>query len=542
LQSITDAALAHLELDDLLTELLRRTRSLLEVDTCAVFLVDARSGELVARAAVGIEHETEAPLGHGLASRIAAERRPVALPDVEHEDVRDPLLRAQGVRSLLGVPLLSGASLSGASPIGASPIGVLQVGSLVRREFGQDETDLLQLVADRLALAIEHAHVLQAEREARERLERIQAVTDAALAHLQLDELLPELLARIKLALEVDTIAILLLDEERNELVARAAVGIEEEVEQEVRIPVGAGFAGRIAARRRPVFLPDVDHADVLNPILREKGIKSLLGVPLVTHDTVIGVLHVGSLVPREFTSDDTELLQLVAERAALAIERARVHDEIVRLDQLKANFVAIASHELRSPAAGVYGALMTLRARGETLPPEVRAELEETAFQQADRMRLLIEQLLDMSRLDSFAMRIDPQPLVLREVISDIAHGDDVIVDVDPGIAVVADPLVLDRVITNLVLNARSYGRPPIRVAVEERDRHLRIVVSDEGEGIPEELVPRLFERFERGAEGHGSGLGLAIARAYAVAHGGELLYLPSDCGARFEFVLPRS
>jgi signal transduction histidine kinase len=96
--------------------------------------------------------------------------------------------------------------------------------------------------------------------------------------------------------------------------------------------------------------------------------------------------------------------------------------------------------------------------------------------------------------------------------------------------------------VITNLVLNARSYGRPPIRVAVEERDRHLRIVVSDEGEGIPEELVPRLFERFERGAEGHGSGLGLAIARAYAVAHGGELLYLPSDCGARFEFVLPRS
>ena len=78
------------------------------------------------------------------------------------------------------------------------------------------------------------------------------------------------------------------------ELVARAAVGIEEEVEQGVRIPVGRGFAGRVAAGRAPVILDDVDHADVLNPILREKGIKSLLGVPLLVRDEVIGVLHVG--------------------------------------------------------------------------------------------------------------------------------------------------------------------------------------------------------------------------------------------------------
>ena len=81
-----------------------------------------------------------------------------------------------------------------------------------------------------------------------------------------------------------------------DELVARAAVGIEEEVEQGVRIPVGRGFAGRVAAERRPVILDDVDHADVLNPILREKGIKSLLGVPLIAAATSLGVLHVGSL------------------------------------------------------------------------------------------------------------------------------------------------------------------------------------------------------------------------------------------------------
>ena len=118
-----------------------------------------------------------------------------------------------------------------------------------------------------------------------------------------------ELLTRIRDVLDADTAAVLLRDDLRDELVARAAVGLEEEVEQGVRIPIGGGFAGRIAAERRPIVLDDVDHADVLNPILREKGIKSMAGVPLVFSNDVLGVLHIGSLTPRIFTKDDVELL-----------------------------------------------------------------------------------------------------------------------------------------------------------------------------------------------------------------------------------------
>jgi GAF domain-containing protein len=187
-----------------------------------------------------------------------------------------------------------------------------------------------------------------------ERLRRLQLVTDAALSHLDLDELLGELLTRIRDVLDADTAAVLLRDELRNELVARSAVGLEEEVEQGVRIPIGSGFAGRIAADLRPIVIDDVDHTDVLNPLLLKKGIKSLLGVPLVASDSVTGVLHVGTLEPRFFTFDDKELLELVASRAAIAIEKAHVHDELVRLDQMKLNFVAIASHELRTPAPAV--------------------------------------------------------------------------------------------------------------------------------------------------------------------------------------------
>jgi len=157
-------------------------------------------------------------------------------------------------------------------------------------------------------------------RIAEERLRALQSVTDAALSHLPLEQMLTELLARVTDLLSVSTAAILLLEDDGSALVSRAAKGLEEEVERQVRIPFGRGFAGRIAATRRPVVVLDVDTADIVNPILREKGLRSLLGVPLMLESRVIGVLHVGSLSPRQFDDDDADLLQRAGDRAALAI------------------------------------------------------------------------------------------------------------------------------------------------------------------------------------------------------------------------------
>jgi anti-sigma regulatory factor (Ser/Thr protein kinase)/putative methionine-R-sulfoxide reductase with GAF domain len=146
-----------------------------------------------------------------------------------------------------------------------------------------------------------------------------------------LEPLLDELLTRAKDILRVDTAAILLLDDNGQELVARAAKGLEEEVERGVRIPVGGGFAGRIAAGRRPIYIADVDHAEILNPILRMKGVRSLLGVPLLIEGAALGVLHVGTVTPREFTNADAALLQLAAAQAAPAIDRARLFEALDR-------------------------------------------------------------------------------------------------------------------------------------------------------------------------------------------------------------------
>ena len=350
LQVVTDTALAHLSHGDLLDELLDRVRSILGADTAAVLLLDEDAKEVVIRAAKGLEEEVERgvriPVGRGFAGRIAAERRPVFLPDVTADRVVNPILLEKGIRSLLGVPLLMEGRV----------LGVLHVGTLKPREFTDSDAELLQLAGDRIAMVIEHLKLYESERRARadaervaEQIRRLQSVTDVALGNLaHPDELMDRVLERLREVLSADTAAILLL-ESGGELVARAAKGLEEQVERGVRVPLGRGFAGRIAAERRAIVLSEVDHADVLNPILRESGIRSLLGVPLLVDGRVIGVLHVGTLSPRYFAPDEVALLELAADRIALVIDRARQQGVARTLQQslLPARLPDIAGLEL---------------------------------------------------------------------------------------------------------------------------------------------------------------------------------------------------
>ena len=146
-----------------------------------------------------------------------------------------------------------------------------------------------------------------------DQLANFRTVTDSKLGRLDVEDLLIELLERVRSIVDADTAAVLLLDKDSSDLVARAACGIEEEVRQGVRVPVGVGFAGRIARSKEPVRLDRVDSTTVANPILWEKGIRTMLGVPLLVADEVIGVLHVGRLHPYPFNDADAELLQVVA-------------------------------------------------------------------------------------------------------------------------------------------------------------------------------------------------------------------------------------
>jgi sigma-B regulation protein RsbU (phosphoserine phosphatase) len=197
-----------------------------------------------------------------------------------------------------------------------------------------------------------------------ERLRNLLAVTDTTLARLDVEDLLVELLDRIRTIIDADTAAVLLREERSDELVATAACGLEDEVRQGVRVPIGAGFAGRIAASKAPVVLNRVDATTVANPILWEKGIRAMLGVPLLNNEEVVGVLHVGRRGERPFTAEDAELLQVAAERVARAtlaqrlaaetaavklLERGLMPGRLPRLPgiQLAARYVAAESHSI---------------------------------------------------------------------------------------------------------------------------------------------------------------------------------------------------
>jgi serine phosphatase RsbU (regulator of sigma subunit) len=160
------------------------------------------------------------------------------------------------------------------------------------------------------------------QRELAARARKLQRVTDAALSSLSLERLLPELVARVREVLEVDNAAVLLADE-AGWLELRAAAGLEACTR--FRLAPGEGFAGRVATARTAVSISGDQLSIVRNPALR--GLRSLLGVPLLAHDRVIGVLHVGAHEERAFSEDDAQLLRLAGDRVALAVEHARVYE-----------------------------------------------------------------------------------------------------------------------------------------------------------------------------------------------------------------------
>ncbi|HEY7707338.1 MAG TPA: histidine kinase dimerization/phospho-acceptor domain-containing protein, partial [Gaiellaceae bacterium] len=212
------------------------------------------------------------------------------------------------------------------------------------------------------------------------------------------------------------------------------------------------------------------------------------------------------------FGNEEFALLRTLGALAQLALDRARLFGQeqearlaLEQADELKSNFVALAAHELRTPVAVIHGVIETIDRRGDEIAAEQRNELEDTLRAQTIRLKLLVEQLLDLSRLDAHAVPIEPQRFAVRprvEEIVRIAAGDrsrEVSVQVAADLQASVDPTAFDRILSNLVTNALRYGKPPVIVYARQVDGRLEVAVEDRGEGVPSEFVPALFERFSR-------------------------------------------
>ena len=257
------------------------------------------------------------------------------------------------------------------------------------------------------------------------------------------------------------------------------------------------------------------------------------------------------------FGDEERKLLTSLGSLTGLALDRARLfaqeraaRETLQQADELKSQFVSLAAHELRAPVGAIYGLSETIAERGDRLPREQLEELQAALTMQIRRLRELVEQLLDLSRLDAHAVVIRPQRVRVRERLEQIVHAvsplesAEIGLEVDPALEAELDVDALDRIVSNLILNACRYGEPPVLVSAAKEHGTLRVTVQDRGPGVPAEFVPQLFDRFARSAASAaspGTGLGLAIARSYARAHSGEVSYRPAaPRGAAFELVLP--
>jgi len=297
----------------------------------------------------------------------------------------------------------------------------------------------------------------------------------------------------------------------------------------------------------RAVFVADPSNEELPDDLSRSFGLGSFVIVPLVSEGRCLGFLTCDER-GEQFALDPAEvdLLTTFGTLIAAFVEKAIEHGELRRLNELKSQFAALASHELRTPAAAIYGAVRTLDEREDELDPEQRAELRRMLTQQAKRLLELVENLLDLSRLEADSIRIAPERIDVAErlrTIIDAEVAEGATLDAPVGLDATVDADAFDRIVSNLLANAVRHGSPPIVVSALRRDSRLEVTIEDRGPGVQEAFVGSLFERFTRGPtdSSEGAGLGLSIALSFARAHGGTLTYEPGQPhGARFRLVLP--
>ena len=515
---------------------------------------------------------TRFPRGESLPGKVWLMLQPIWVADFGNDNFPRSGLAAQGnLHSAYGFPIM----------LGDQVFGVIELFSVQHRSPDPLILDTLVAIGSqigqfidrkrnerRLITALARAEDARLEAEnLTQRLDAVQRMTDAALARYSVGEVIAESLSRVREVLGMDTAAILLLEKDGDELVAWAAQGLEEEVELGVRLPVGKGFAGRVVAEKKPRIIPDVSQADVLNPLLREKGIKSLLGVPLLVENRPIGVLHVGKLQFADFTDEDVQLLELAADRIALAIENARLHEEQTAAlaeaeaaSKAKDEFLTILSHELRTPLTPIIGwiHMMQKGILKEGDEDKVLAVMNRNAYS----LKRLINDLLDMSAILSGKMRIEETEVSVANVLEESVdtmgpYARDSKVHLkfkgaDEALqaVVIGDRNRLNQAFCNIIHNAIKFSAPgsQVQVSLETTDDDVVVQIQDQGEGIPDKFLPFVFDRF-RQADGSrtrtygGLGLGLALVKSFVEVHGGtiEALSEGEQRGSTFRVTLPR-
>lgn len=483
-----------------------------------------------------------------------------------------PYQQALGGEAIFAVPLR----------IGSRRLGSLACMWNEKRDFGTGERLFISTLAGICAQALERARLLEAERRARHRAERLQRLTAALSAAITTEEVSRASLNEGMEALgaRAGGVVIITSDGEHQDLVDLGGVS-EEVVERQSwwRFSLKEPYpVNEVVHTGSPLFMKDIDEFQerfpAVAPTVRDAGYQAYCAAPLQIEGRMLGAINYNFVEKRTFDEDDTALLCAMAQQCAQALERARLYEaeQSARADaetaraaaesanQVKSQFLATMSHELRTPLNAIsgYAELLELGIHGP-LTEEQRGSLRRIQRSQKHLLSL-INEVLSYARIEAGAVRYDfaevglagalagVESIMLPQVRARKIRLD--VAAVDPTLMVRADAEKLSQILMNLLANAVKFTPQAgaISISVREHEDTVDIDVSDSGVGIPKDQQDQIFEPFVQvgrklNSAGEGTGLGLAISRDYARGMGGELSVSSNvGEGSTFTLTLPRS
>jgi signal transduction histidine kinase len=510
------------------------------------------------------------PSREGITQRAILTGRAVQVADVldDREYVFHDAAKAAGYRSVLSVPLLREGR----------PIGAISVFGGAPRPFSGSQVELLETFAEQAVIAIENMRLFS-ELEMRTReltrsvgeLQALGEVGRAVSSTLNLETVLATIVARATELAGLDGGSIWEYDDAREEFRLHAANRLPDELVDVLRgtpIRKGEGALGRLAVTGEPVEIADIanehSYPTRLRSMLTRHGYRSILAVPLLREDQLLGALAVNRNAPGDFAPEVVELMKTFATQSALAIQNARLFREIEQksreleaASRHKSEFLANMSHELRTPLNAIIGFSEVLAEQLFGPVNEKQADYLRDILESGRHLLALINDILDLSKIEAGRMELEASEFDLPRAIENALilvrerasrHGIELVHEIDPGLgAIRADERKVKQVLLNLLTNALKFTADGGRVEVRARavDGSAEISVADTGIGIAAEDQAAVFEEFRQvgtaSKKVEGTGLGLAISRKFIELHGGRIgVTSAPGIGSTFAFTLP--